>query len=273
MLITIFTNVIAKDSMKEISPFGHQATITKAQKATVQIWLYAENADVKVTDGIEGFKSLKLRTGLGTLVAHDGELFILTHDHWRGLDAVITAQILDVAGALVAEIDGHTFRSWILYRDGGSLLLGPLPILANEMLKPAEMGSPGVVAPGGFLLIARQLGGEPSRVGFIQSEVISLGQTQDLPVYNLRSLGGEAIVQGDSGGGVWYNGKLVGNTWKGEYYILLRWDALKSGRLAERASIAAKLPDGILDVLTGVRKENCGEQLDQMCIQPSPLEY
>jgi hypothetical protein len=272
-LTTVFTTVIAKNTTNEISSVAGPANLAQVQEATVQIWLYAEVNDVEDEGGIEGIKSLKLRTGLGTLVVHDGKLFILTHDHWRDLGVVITAQILDETGALIAEVDGHTFRGWVLYRDGGSLLLGPLSILANSALQPAEMGSPAMVSTGGVLLIAQQVGGEPGRVGFIQSEVISLGQTQDLLVYNMRSLGGEAIVQGDSGGGVWYNGKLVGNTWKGEFYKLLRWDALKSGRLAERASVAAQLPAGIWVILTGFRKENCGEQLDQECIQPSPLEF
>jgi hypothetical protein len=273
-LTTVFTTVIAKNITNEISPVADQTTLAKAEKGTVQIWVYAEMDDVEDEGGIDGFKSLKLRTGLGTLVANDdGELFILTHDHWRDLGAVITAQILDVNGALIAEVDGHTFRGWVLYRDGGSLLLGPLRLLANSALEPVEVGSQDMVSPGIVVTIARQVSGNPGQVEFIQSEMVSTGQVQGVPTYNLHSLGGEAIVQGDSGGGVWYNGKLVGNTWKGEFYMLLRWNALKSGRLAEQASVAAQLPDGIWDVLTGAGEENWGEQLDQKHVLPSPLEF
>jgi hypothetical protein len=34
-----------------------------------------------------------------------------------------------------------------------------------------------------------------------------------LPVFKLRSLSGQPLKQGDSGGGVWFRGQLVGNTW------------------------------------------------------------
>jgi cell wall-associated NlpC family hydrolase len=34
-----------------------------------------------------------------------------------------------------------------------------------------------------------------------------------MPVYKLRSLDGQAIQPGDSGGGVWHEGVLVGNNW------------------------------------------------------------
>jgi hypothetical protein len=36
---------------------------------------------------------------------------------------------------------------------------------------------------------------------------------QGLPVYKLRSLNGQYIQPGDSGGGVWQDGVLVGNNW------------------------------------------------------------
>jgi len=36
---------------------------------------------------------------------------------------------------------------------------------------------------------------------------------QDLPVYKLRSLDGLNIQPGDSGGGIWYQGNLVGSNW------------------------------------------------------------
>ena len=46
--------------------------------------------------------------------------------------------------------------------------------------------------------------------------VTAVEQREERPIYVLRSLDGQAIVQGDSGGGVWWNGRLVGNTWATE---------------------------------------------------------
>ena len=41
-------------------------------------------------------------------------------------------------------------------------------------------------------------------------------ESENRPVFILRSLDGQPIVQGDSGGGVWWNGRLIGNTWATE---------------------------------------------------------
>jgi len=34
-----------------------------------------------------------------------------------------------------------------------------------------------------------------------------------LPAYRLRSLDGQPVIPGDSGGGIWYKGTLIGNNW------------------------------------------------------------
>jgi len=47
----------------------------------------------------------------------------------------------------------------------------------------------------------------------LEAEVESIGEYKGLPIFVLRSLDGLPIVSGDSGGGIWQDGRLVGNMW------------------------------------------------------------
>jgi hypothetical protein len=44
--------------------------------------------------------------------------------------------------------------------------------------------------------------------------VESVGEDAGKPILILSSSNGQQIIKGDSGGGVWVNGRLVGNLWK-----------------------------------------------------------
>lgn len=50
-------------------------------------------------------------------------------------------------------------------------------------------------------------------VTLMLAEVESSTVIRGLPVYQIRSLEGRAVHRGDSGGGIWHDGKLVGNLW------------------------------------------------------------
>ena len=47
----------------------------------------------------------------------------------------------------------------------------------------------------------------------LQAVIEEIITYKGLPAYRLRSLDGQPIQPGDSGGGIWFNGVLVGNNW------------------------------------------------------------
>jgi hypothetical protein len=70
--------------------------------------------------------------------------------------------------------------------------------------------------------------------------------------FRLQSLDGTVLLPGDSGGGVWLDGKLVGNMWLSEKDYDWRIWTWKSTQPATRyvgTSIAAQLPAGIQSAL------------------------
>lgn len=45
------------------------------------------------------------------------------------------------------------------------------------------------------------------------AEVLAIESHNNIPLLSLRSLHGQTIEPGDSGGGVWLDGRFVGNLW------------------------------------------------------------
>jgi len=113
--------------------------------------------------------------GLGTLVQMGDQVVVVTHDHWGELlDTAVTAQFYNANGVLLAEISGADFRNLLHYRDQSG----------NEMVE--------VVA----------------------ANVISVTEREGVPAYLLQTADGTPVLPGDSGGGVWSDGQLVGNLWR-----------------------------------------------------------
>lgn len=149
--------------------------------------------------------------GLGTLVTDGGETVIVTHDHWAHLTPNLhEVEIRDAAGHLLLTLDAAAFRALIAYHDGGTMVLRAPAGL--DGLVAAELGEP--AAKGDAVWFARR---DP-RSGRVATEVVAAAVTAvesaaQPATVRLRNLDGSAIVPGDSGGGVWADGRLVGNLW------------------------------------------------------------
>lgn len=184
--------------------------------------------------------------GLGTLVSDNGETVILTHDHWAHLTPNLhEVEIRDAAGHLLLTLDGLTFRDLIAYRDGGTMVLRTPAIL--EGLLPAGLAEP--AAKGDAVWFARR---DPrsgrKAVEVVAAAVTSLEGAAQPATVRLRNLDGSAIVPGDSGGGVWADGRLVGNLWAAALTKERTfWSAWFGGEQAETSdrSIAALHPLGV----------------------------
>ncbi len=186
--------------------------------ATVQIRLHASLRDetgnaVLVENNGTWHTQEMIARGLGTLVQLDSQLFIVTHDHWGDLLATAeTAQFYNANGVLLVEISGAVFRNLLHYRDQGTLLLAAPPELPLPL---GVMGNGRELAVGSQVFLTRyQPGYEVVEV--VVARVTAVTEREGIPAYLLQTVDGTPVVPGDSGGGVWFEGQLVGNLWRNQ---------------------------------------------------------
>jgi len=148
--------------------------------------------------------------GLGTLVTWEKETVLVTHDHWSQFDEALgTVTFRAADGTWLAEMDLGTFKQHLRYRDGGTMVLTAPDILATAVPNKVLPLQTAALTTGDSVFLAQQTG---NQVVVTKAEVIAQTEKQGLPVVRLQSEDGQ-IVGGDSGGGVWLNGRLAGTMW------------------------------------------------------------
>jgi hypothetical protein len=189
--------------------------------ATVQIVLIARP---------DGTQHAAAERGLGTLATNPGGLLLITHDHWGELlDTAMIVQVRDTEDALLLEMSGLEYRNSILYRDGGTMVLrAPAGLSSAGQLAgcAARLGDGKEVHPGDAVRLVHQLAGQEHHIGVMDAVVESVSGKDQRPVYTLRSLNGQPIIPGDSGGGIWVEGELLGNMWT---TVMIRETVTSSG--------------------------------------------
>ena len=190
--------------------------------ATLQINIFASisqeelSADAAHDEAKLLANSRAIARGQGSLVHSGGDAFILTHNHWGSmLSDLSLIEFRDAEGVLLVRLFGFEFQELIRYQDAGTMVLqAPQALIsASRSLTPANLNTNPIPEEGEKVMVSTHASGGGEKVRFLEVEVISTGQYKGLPVFVLRSLDGEVVVQGDSGGGVWYQGKLIGNLW------------------------------------------------------------
>jgi len=159
--------------------------------------------------------------GLGTLVEVDSKTWLITHNHWGDeLNDMSYVHICDSWNRPLRNMFGYQFKELIEYADDGTLILSVPKGLLTEMtrnsgdtLKAGEIGESQVITSGDFVQVARRSPGLRDSLEVIDATIESLSEFEGLPVFVLHSLNGKQLLVGDSGGGTWYEGKLVGNIW------------------------------------------------------------
>lgn len=194
----------------EIDPETRQHIL----EATVQITLYAplldETGQPKLIE-INGQqqRQFTIGEGLGTLVSEGGRVVIVTHDHWTLLDDMTKATFADVHGKVLLTVTAVEFQQMIQYRDGGTMLLA----LANRPQGTAVLSSrQGMIGRDDVLLLAYRQP-ETMQVDVVPMLVDEMKLYRERPSYYLHSLNNEVVVGGNSGGGLFVDGELVGNMW------------------------------------------------------------
>ncbi len=215
-------------------------------KATVKISFFApaydENGQPKVTI-VNGQRQTEFTggTGLGTVALIDQETVIITHDHWGLLDnpqAIV--ELATASGELLHTISAPEFGNLIRYRDGGTMILNLPDALAGNF-QPAVSGDANTVARNDVLLMAYR---QPAAGDNISVEAVVVSRQTwhgGLATLELTSPSGKIVITGNSGGGVWADGKLVANMWS----TLLKQTTATGEITSTDQSRAALLPAGI----------------------------
>lgn len=173
--------------------------------ATVQISMQAQ------VDG-----QPQIGNGLGSLVHVQGEIVIVTHNHWGAvLQNTSLIELRDARSNLLMRTMGLEFSALIRYQDKGTLVLAAPPALLEKMDPAAALpaGPAAQVPQGAIVQIVYRQPGQRDRVALQQAVVEEICNCSGLPGLQLRSLDGQPLQKGDSGGGVYLQGRLVANNW------------------------------------------------------------
>lgn len=171
--------------------------------------------------------------GLGTLVANDDGTLLVTHDHWSRFDQALgTVTFRAADGRLLAEMTLPAFKQHLRYRDGGTMVLTAPDALATAVAGRAEVAQTNVLTIGDNVLLAQRAGG---RVVVTEASVVAQSEKQGRPVIRLQSADGQTVIGGDSGGGVWVNGRLAATIWA----TVMMENATTGRRRATDLSVAA----------------------------------
>jgi hypothetical protein len=186
-----------------------QEVEAQVQASTLQIEIY-EAGTTEAGAAAQGGETTQRRArGLATLVEQGGQPYIVTHNHWSlPPERVNSVELRDAAGELLLALDGAAFRSLVVYQDAGTMLLAAPPGLQGVV--PATPS--GKVQPVKDQAVALATRDESGGVAVVMA-IVERVETEAIPArLHLRGPAG-AVVPGDSGGGLWLNGRLAGNLW------------------------------------------------------------
>lgn len=190
------------------------ATEQHILRSTVQIAMY----EFDNGNGIESGGR-----GLGTVVQHEGQSIIVTHDHWTHIHANLNVvEFSNAQGALLVSLNAAQFQTLIQYRDGGTMILSVPAGL--ETIIPATMADASTAQPNDMLWLARRTPfGSRSTVEVVGARLDTI-HTGNSPAYlKMTAADNNVFIPGDSGGGVWMNGRLVANNWSSGLMITQSW--------------------------------------------------
>ncbi|MEJ2596694.1 MAG: hypothetical protein P8Z00_00095 [Anaerolineales bacterium] len=212
--------------------FGQQnisvdrATQTQILNATVQIRLFAPDTSAQPVGNVYPYV---MSQGLGSLVREGENYRIITHNHWSLLDQVDFVKFYDANFVLLLEMSGTAFKDLILQQDAGTLVLQVPPEIIEKMSAvPGAFGEASLddglkLGAGDQVLVVHQKPGQEDKVEVIPAVIDRRMTFQGLPAFQLHASDGSALIPGDSGGGLWFNGYLVGDLWAREEANLNDW--------------------------------------------------
>jgi len=183
---------------------------------------------------------------MGTLVQYHGDTYLVTHNHYgEMLGDTNILELRDAQNQLIRTMYGSEFKSLIIYQDPGTLVLRA-PEGLTETLIPVSIDNQPQLQSGDIVQVAYRGGAERAAVEILDAVIEEITLSRETPVYKLRFPNGQLLSPGDSGGGVWYGGTLVGNNW---LILMIQTIEVSSGTIQPASetqtpwSYAAILPD------------------------------
>jgi hypothetical protein len=167
-----------------------------------------------------------IANGIGSLILDQGKTLLVTHNHWgEALQDASLVELRDADNGLLLRMFGFEFKEHTLFQDAGTMILeAPQELLASHpaavgmtdsgnLRVPGKAGNAEMVKVGEMVQVTFRQGANRQQVGVLNAEVVAHDLFNSLAILQLRSLDGQPLMQGDSGGGVWFQGGLVANTW------------------------------------------------------------
>lgn len=149
--------------------------------------------------------------GIGSMFHYAGETLILTHNHWTKITDFAKVVIRSAQNVLLLEISGREFFTSVYYRDQGSIIIKAPAGLSLQ--SNADVASLPDLQVKDELVLVHQSKLEPGKLDVMLVQIQTPISDQGVSTYKINVQNGKKINPGDSGGGLWYNGQLVGNTW------------------------------------------------------------
>ncbi len=207
--------------------------------------------------------------GIGTVVNYGSHILIVTHDHWEWMDEELDrVELRNADNELLMDMSGGAFRNIIRYRDGGTLILEAPGILQSAGIVPANLAPENKVVAGSRVYVAYRPLANRNQLDLRPVVVESIENNAGRSILNLRSLDGEGFVVGDSGGGAWFEGQLVGNLWMSVTVASVVqekwfWGTRERTETTADTSIAARFPLGNQELASTLVIDTASESIDQ----------
>jgi hypothetical protein len=186
-------------------------------KATVRITVHYQPTANTQLDGNQGQEILVTSSqALGTLVQDREKTYLVTHDHWSHLEKGLRkVQLSNAQGDVLVELERALFYGLIRYRDGGTMVLEAPEQLSSQLqsVEATWNDNEQLAQQGDELLMVHWRPEASEQVSVERVSVTLVEDHEGLSSMKLQSLSGQAVVQGNSGGGVFKNGRLVANMW------------------------------------------------------------
>jgi hypothetical protein len=165
-----------------------------------------------------------IKYGLGSHMQLNSEVVIVTHNHW---EAALTYQsrvrILTGDHRLLTTLNGQQFVEATLLEDPGTrIFLAPGEITKDLTPLPVDLNTTqqaGQIKPGTMVRAIHCLNDEQRSMVITTLVVEAITSNDGTPAIRLRNLDKQFIRPGDSGGGIWADGRLVGNMWTAEKIV------------------------------------------------------
>jgi hypothetical protein len=179
----------------------------KIRRASVSIVMLSPTLHVESAGGNY------IGQGIGSLIVYRGVKLLVTHNHYDEILQDLTIiQFRDADNRLLLTILGNLWKSLVVYQDAGTQVLRAPEGLADKLAPTIQPASVSLMT-GEVVFVAHRENPKREKITSLPAIVEETKDKQGVPIYQLRSLDGQVIQPGDSGGGIWYDGELVGNNW------------------------------------------------------------